>query len=122
MKNLKGYAFLNVNHPIVAWATYRGVLVSANAEYSPPNCPLSLMFAGMISTQNNVRLQNELLIENHRQLNSPTKISRLTGMYFFENEETAKFAYSWGGHSTAEARTNCYKRPYMQRMETTYHD
>lgn len=52
----------------------------------------------MISTQNNARLENELIIENYRQLNFPTKTSRLTGMYFFEDEETAELACSWGGH------------------------
>jgi len=40
------FAFLDIEHPVIAWETYRGVLVSANAEYVPPDCPISMMFAG----------------------------------------------------------------------------
>jgi hypothetical protein len=96
------FAFIDVEHPVVAWASYRGVLVSANVEFSPPSCPISMMFAGIIRTQNNVRLHNELLIEKYRQQHFPHCISRLTGMYFFENRESASCAHLWGGHFLPE--------------------
>lgn len=96
------FAFIDVEHPVVAWASYRGVLVSANAEFSPPNCPISMMFAGIIRTQNNARLHNELLIEKYRQQHYPHCNSRLTGMYFFENPHSASHAYEWGGHFSPE--------------------
>lgn len=92
------FAFIDVEHPVVAWASYRGVLVSANAECSPPNCPISMMFAGIIRTQNNVRLHNELLIEQYRQQHFPHCNSRLSGMYFFEDQQSATCAHQWGGH------------------------
>lgn len=96
------YAFVDVDHPVVAWAAYRGVLVSANAEYEPPHCPVSMMFAGMVYCQNNIRMHNEFLIERHRQLQFPQQNSRLTGMYFFEDLSVAKKAYEWGGHFIPE--------------------
>lgn len=96
------YAFIDVDHPVVAWAAYRGVLVSANAEYLPPQCPISMMFAGIVLHQNNVRLHNELLIEKYRQLHFPHRNSRLTGMYFFEDRGVAEQAYEWGGHFLPE--------------------
>ena len=96
------FAFIDVEHPVVAWAAYRGALVSANAELNPPNCPISMMFAGIIITQNNVRLHNELLIEKYRQQHFPHCNSRLTGMYFFENPVSASHAYEWGGHFSPE--------------------
>lgn len=98
------YAFIDVDHPAVAWAAYRGVFVSANAEYHPPQCPVSMMFAGMVLHQNNVRLNNELLIERHRQLHYPRHNSRLTSMYFFEDRDIAERVYEdkWGGHFTPD--------------------
>ena len=96
------FAFIDVENPAVAWASYRGVVVSANAEFNPPNCPISMMFAGIIRTQNNNRLHNELLIEKYRQQHFPDCISRLTGMYFFEDPHSASRVYMWGGHFSPE--------------------
>lgn len=96
------YAFVDIDHPVVAWAAYRGVLVSANAEYIPPQCPVSMMFSGIVLHKNNMRLHNELLIEKYRQLNFPHHNSRLTSMYFFENLRVAEQAYEWGGHFSPE--------------------
>ena len=54
----QAFAYLDIEHPVVAWGVYRGVLVSAQASAAPPNCPVSMMFAGIIHHKNNVRLQN----------------------------------------------------------------
>ncbi len=99
------FAFVDVEKPDVAWGTYRGVLVSANAEYSSPNCPVSMMFAGIVRSQNNIRLHNEFLIEQYRQLHFAHCNSRLTGMYFFEDRYSAECAYEWGGHFSSENLT-----------------
>lgn len=99
------FAFVDVEHPVVAWGVYRGVLVSANAEHTPPNCPVSMMFAGIVLNQNNVRLHNELLIEKYRQLHFSHCNSRLTGMYFFEDHHSAERAYEWGSHFSPENLT-----------------
>lgn len=98
----QAFAFLDIDHPVVAWGAYRGILVSANAEYQPPQCPVSMMFAGIVLHQNNTRLWNELLIEKYRQVHFPRCNSRLTGMYFFEDLHTAECAYQWGGHFSPE--------------------
>lgn len=99
---LQAYAFVDVDHPVVAWAAYRGVLVSANAAYPPPQCPISMMFAGIVLNQNNVRLHNELVIEKYRQLYFTNHNSRLTSMYFFEDLCSARQAYEWGEHFSPE--------------------
>jgi hypothetical protein len=96
------FAYLDIDQPFVAWATYRGVLVSAQAKYQPPNCPISMMFAGMIASQNNVRFHNETLIELCRQQYFPASNSRLTGMYFFEDMASAQRLKNWGGHFSPE--------------------
>ena len=115
------FAF-DVEHPVVAWAIYRGVLVSANAELNPPNCPISMMFAGIIRTQNNVRLHNELLIEKYRQQHFPDCNSRLTGMYFFESPLSASGAYQWGGHFSPEnlAEVLLYSTSHISRHDANW--
>lgn len=94
----QAFAYLDVDHPVVAWGAYRGILVSAHAEARPPQAPVSIMFAGMIQNQNNARLHNELLIEAVRARHFPDQVSRLTGMYFFIDVAQASAALSWGGH------------------------
>lgn len=98
----KVYAYLDIDHPIVAWGAYRGVLISSNAEQSPPNCPVSMMLAGIVLYQNNARLSNELIIEKWRQDNFPDLPSRLTGMYFFETKRDAELVNDWGEHFSPE--------------------
>jgi len=91
-------AYLNIDHPVVAWCVYRGVLVSARVENHSRGAPVSMMFAGMLHCQDNVRLYNELLIEQVRAERFPAATSRLTGMYFFTDRGCADLAVSWGDH------------------------
>lgn len=96
------FAYLDIDHPVVAWGAYRGFLVSAHAEARPPQVPVSMMLAGMIQHQNNARLHNELLIEGVRVGRSPDQVPRLTGMYFFTDVVQASAALAWGGHFRPE--------------------
>jgi hypothetical protein len=95
-------AYLNVDHPVVAWGVYRGVLVSAQVTGTPPECPVSMMFAGIVQYQNNVRFQNELQLDAARVQRFPQEVSRLAGMYFFEDPAQARVATAWGGHFRPE--------------------
>ena len=98
-------AYLDVNHPVVAWAAYRGTLVSAATVGAAPTDnarPVSMMFAGMIQQQANSRLNNELLIDMVRRQRHSHNVSRLTGMYFFADFSEAKVAESWGAHFRPE--------------------
>lgn len=76
--------------------------MSANAEYRPPQSPVSMMFAGIVLYQNNVRLHNEVQIERHRQLHFSNCTSRLAGMYFFEDLVATESACEWGGHFSSQ--------------------
>jgi hypothetical protein len=100
--SFRAFAFLDVEHPVVAWEVYRGALVSALARDEPPEAPVSMMFAGIIQEQNNIRFRNEILIEAIRAMRHPDQVSRLTGLYCFENEQSASKAYSWGRHFKQE--------------------
>lgn len=101
-ESFQGFAYLDIDHLVVAWGVYRGVLVSAHAEARPPKAPVSMMFAGMIQHENNARLHNELLIESIRITKFNDKVSRLTGMYFFSDAAQADAAVQWGGYFRKE--------------------
>lgn len=108
---LQGFAYLNVDHPVVAWGVYRGVLVSAQVTGTPPEYPVSMMFAGMVQSQSNARFQNELLIDAVRIQRYPQQVSRLSGMYFFEDPAQAENATAWGGHFRQENLTELEVHP-----------
>lgn len=99
------YIYLDIDHPAVAWGTYRGVLVSAHADASHAGCAISMMLAGMLANKSAARLQNELLIEYVRQTRHLDHPSRLSAMYFFENKKCAESAQEWGGHFISEHLT-----------------
>jgi hypothetical protein len=116
------FAYLNIDNPAVAWASYRGVLISAEAGYQPPQCPISMMFAGMIAGQDSVRFRNEMLIESCRQQLFPARNSRLTGMYFFENVASAQRATNWGAHFSPEYQAELAFHPtsHITRVDSNW--
>lgn len=101
----RAYVYLDIDHPAVAWGTYRGVLVSAHADASYAGCAISMMLAGMLANKNAARLQNELQIELVRQTKHSDHPSRLSAMYFFEDKACAESAQEWGGHFICEHLT-----------------
>ena len=101
---MKVFAYLDLQHPALAWAIMRGVLVSADrAPHSTPAFA-SFMIAGLFQYQCNQRLSNETVIEHARSQNFQNCISRLRGMYFFESQSSAQSAIDekWGGHFRTE--------------------
>lgn len=92
------YAFLDINNPVCAWATYRGTLVCA------PSAPgfMSVWTAGLICADVPSRIANELAIEAVRTKQFPERVSRLRGMFCFLDEESARRAHSWSAHFEPE--------------------
>lgn len=84
------YCFLDLEHPAVAWAVMRGMLVSADYAASPAPGFISFMQAGIIGSLNSRRLFNELLLETVRQNFFPRQVSRLRGMFFFRSRDEAE--------------------------------
>ena len=84
------YCFLDLEHPAVAWAVMRGMLVSADYAATPTNLGfISFMQAGMIDATNNRRIHNEFLIESVRISLFSGRVSRMRGMFFFHSREEA---------------------------------
>jgi len=97
---MRVFAFLDVEHPPVAWAVMRGILVSVDRAPGPTRSFASYMLAGLIQNQSNWRMNNETIIEYVRGQRFPAKVSRLRGIYFFEHRDQAQkaIAQKWGGH------------------------
>jgi hypothetical protein len=98
MLSTDGYAYLNIKDPVCAWATYRGILVSAGVAADSGEAGLvSLMSAGLMHSGRQSRLSNELILERVRRATHPNRVSRLSGMYCFLDIESAQRASAlWG--------------------------
>lgn len=97
MLSTNAYAYLNIADPICAWATYRGVLVSAKAAMGSDAGAVSLMSAGLMRSDTQARLSNEFIVEGARRLRHPGRVSRLSGMYCFLEVDSAQRASAlWG--------------------------
>ena len=83
------YVFLNIKKPHVAWATYRGILVTTPAE---PEGFISLWYADMLQQRHSSHFKKEMLLEKVRQVWFPYRISRLRGLFCFSGINNAKSA------------------------------
>jgi len=86
---MNGLVFLNINDFVVAWEVYCGRMISVDLSSSEGQTPLSSWIASVIKKKGINWLHNELIMESIRQEYFPSKISRLRGMYFFEDKKTA---------------------------------
>jgi hypothetical protein len=109
MLTTDAYAFLNINDPVCAWATYRAVLVSAQ---DAPGF-LSVWSAGMTRMESPQRLAREFALEQYRRQFHPKKISRLRGMFCFLDLGSAERALSWGGPA------NHFRAEYLAELNLT---
>jgi hypothetical protein len=88
-KIFKGFVYLNIEHPLVAWECYRGALISSYKNASNQVVDMSLFMANKIHSGDNINLANELLFENVRLQDYPMAVSRLKCLYVFDNKDTA---------------------------------
>lgn len=91
---MRVFAFLNIDTPWIAWLVYRGEMVSPRATGEQV---LSVWHAKYLIDAVRDRMRQtyysrELEIEVMRRGSFPWKVSRLSGLYFFEDLETAKKA------------------------------
>lgn len=99
----EGFMYLDIEHPVVAWNVYRGVLTSQRlvSEGADGSSPLSMTVARLFIEQHWTRFQFEQALEIYRVLRCPDKVSRLTGLFVFRDAESALAAAEderWGGH------------------------
>jgi len=100
MSGEKLFAYLDIDHPMVAWEVAIGRLQS-EIETTRDKFGVSLwaysILQSYVSGRQVKRFANELRLERARTLRHPHCVSRLRGMYFFKSEEDAKAAVErWG--------------------------
>jgi hypothetical protein len=89
------WAYLDISHAMVAWSAYLGRLDSVHHNVTPDFHPISLRHATLLEEMDQgvtERLTAELRLEAVRAAEFSSQVSRLTGLYFFEDEATARRA------------------------------
>ena len=98
--NIKLYAYLNIEHPMVAWEVAIGRIKSIcgrNEEKFGISLWQYSLFKKYVQQGDYIKLKNELKLERTRQKLFNNKVSRLEGLYFFESERMAHIALDrWG--------------------------
>jgi len=95
------WVYLNARDPFVAWSCYRGVLYPA--EFFRKNkdgfYPLGLrsntIFRFAVGENNVNIISSEVMLEDVRRRYYPQQISRLTGMFAFQDAESAMQGRMW---------------------------
>ncbi|MDV7489268.1 hypothetical protein R4544_09090 [Acinetobacter baumannii] len=102
-ENFEGFAYLDYDNPMVAWNIVRGVFDSPDTLDDESNKEqfISIALVSMLQKPISKRLKGELELERIRFENYPTHVSRLRGLFVFDEiESIAKFwdTECWGEH------------------------
>jgi hypothetical protein len=105
----EGFIYLDIEHPVVAWNTYRGVLKSREQIFAQQgDGAVSLRLAQIFNSSDCQRLRSELAIDAIRVRDFPRAVSRLSGMFVFDEVESALAAEqaAWGRYINADFLTD----------------
>lgn len=96
------YAFLDISRPHVAWAVYRGVLITPQPTPMDGGELVSWWFADLMRTP--THLDRELALERLRKHRFPERVSRMAGMFCFPRRDFVDQAIRerWGSHYKSE--------------------
>ena len=122
---MKVFAFLNVDNPWIAWLVYRGEMVSAQASKTHA---VSVWHAYYLidaarSGLRSAYYRREMALESVRSSSFPEKVSRLSGLYFFEDEDSARDAgRRWDGNFREEhlAEVELGSDPLVSRYDSEW--
>lgn len=97
---IRAFAYLDINHPLVAWETAIGRLRSANPTKKESFHVSMWMYSRLrrlATSGEKGPIDSELRLEEIRLTEFPEKVSRLQGIYLFESLEDCKNAIPrWG--------------------------
>ena len=117
-----GYIFLNIDRPHVAWAAYKGTLISPPKTEELGGRFVSWWQADLL--RDSLLLGRELALERVRAHQFPEKISRMDGIFCFLDKACADQAVHWGEHFEAENRVdiNLGEAKGRDRMDANWMD
>lgn len=109
-ENFEAFAYIDINNPMAAWNVVRG-------SFFTPSClpeqerggALSFSMASLLRDTNANRAESEFQLEDYRKKNFPNSVSRLTGIFVFDEIDSAAKVWgsaSWGGHFVSHNLTD----------------
>lgn len=110
-ETFEGFVYLDIDkHPMVAWNTVRGTFCSADClGEDVTQSAMSLSMTNMLKGYSWNRMRSELAIEAVRKRYHPEQVSRLRGIFVFDDvESVSKMWYGggWGEHFNDEYLTD----------------
>lgn len=101
-QDFEGFVYLDIDHPLVAWNTARGVYCSVDClGEGERESALSLSMANMMRGFTEERLKSEMAIELIRTQLFPEHVSRLRGVFVFDDIDSISrlwYGGEWGSH------------------------
>ncbi|MEQ1680641.1 MAG: hypothetical protein ABL950_08570 [Nitrospira sp.] len=89
------FLYLNIDFVPAAWSAYRGQLITPSNYGTVDFRPLSYWPVRLLRERHVSRMQKELMLEQVRRQFYPAAVSRLQGIYLWEDEQSAKRGERW---------------------------
>jgi hypothetical protein len=89
------FLYLNIDVFPAAWSAYRGQLITASNYGTVDFRPLSYWPLRLLREKRVPRVQKELMLEEVRRQFYPGSVSRLHGIYLWEDEQSARRGERW---------------------------
>lgn len=106
MSTFEGHIYLDHHYPPVLWNIVRGGFDSLDLlPEEEKNFAISVSLSSMLQNSSSSRLEAELSLELVRRANAPKSVSRLRGVFVFDDVESVSRIWNsnkWGGHFTDE--------------------
>lgn len=109
-EEFEGFVYINIENPMAAWNVVRSNF------YSPSRLPqserrgaLSFGMADLLRNENAARAEAEFLLEDFRRKHFPGAVSRLTGIFLFDDIDSAAQVWdndAWSGHFNSDYLTD----------------
>lgn len=100
-EDFAGFVYMDLDHPMVAWNTVRGLYCSVSSlPETDRQHVISLSMATMFKSSPE-RLKSEMAIEAVRLKYFPDHVSRLSGVFVFDDVDSISslwYGEGWGGH------------------------
>jgi hypothetical protein len=102
MSTFEGHVYLDHHYPPVLWNIVRGGFESVDLlPDGEKDFAISVSFASMFQNSSASRLEAELSLEQIRLATTPNSVSRLRGVFVFDDIESISRIWDsnkWGGH------------------------
>ncbi|MGV6987508.1 hypothetical protein ACWA5Z_00640 [Testudinibacter sp. P80/BLE/0925] len=103
-EDFEGFIYLDYDYPVSAWNIARGFFGSVDT-LNTKDSMLSIMMSDMLISNNINRIQSEIYIDNIRKLFFPQCVSRLRGVFVFDEVDSVARIWeneNWGKHFSDE--------------------